>query len=183
MDNSGFIKLQNSPFKQQQIPSWRPNLSGKQICTLYQFVGISCVIFGLYCSYKSEEIEEIVFPDYESSCNSSTTDPCLFHVANVNMTPPLLLYYELENFYQNHRRYVKSRSDRQLSGKSLSIVELTNSKECEPVYNNSLMGVSISSTGKPLDEGLPAFPCGLIARSFFNEKYVIKVNDEEAYMP
>jgi hypothetical protein len=32
------------------------------------------------------------------------------------MEPPIYVYYQLKNFYQNHRRYVKSRSDDQLRG-------------------------------------------------------------------
>ena len=34
------------------------------------------------------------------------------------MKAPVYVYYELDNFYQNHRRYVKSRSDSQLSGRA-----------------------------------------------------------------
>ena len=33
-----------------------------------------------------------------------------------DVTGPLYVYYELQNFYQNHRRYVKSRSAYQLQG-------------------------------------------------------------------
>ena len=32
------------------------------------------------------------------------------------MKAPVYMYYKLRNFYQNHRRYVKSRSDSQLKG-------------------------------------------------------------------
>lgn len=32
------------------------------------------------------------------------------------MKPPVFVYYELNNYYQNHRRYVKSRSSLQLLG-------------------------------------------------------------------
>lgn len=32
------------------------------------------------------------------------------------MKPPIYVYYELDNYYQNHRRYVKSRSSLQLLG-------------------------------------------------------------------
>ena len=36
------------------------------------------------------------------------------------MKAPVYFYYKLENFYQNHRRYVKSRNDDQLAGKVLT---------------------------------------------------------------
>ena len=32
------------------------------------------------------------------------------------MAAPIFVYYQLENFYQNHRRYVKSRDYQQLMG-------------------------------------------------------------------
>jgi|TARA_B110000971_G_C19688775_1_gene354473 hypothetical protein len=32
------------------------------------------------------------------------------------MKAPVHLYYQLDNFYQNHRRYVKSRDDKQMRG-------------------------------------------------------------------
>ena len=37
-----------------------------------------------------------------------------------DITGPLFVYYEVENFYQNHRRYVRSRSPYQLMGQVLS---------------------------------------------------------------
>ena len=35
-----------------------------------------------------------------------------------NMKAPIMIYYKLEGFYQNHRRYIKSKSQNKLSGKS-----------------------------------------------------------------
>lgn len=43
---------------------------------------------------------------------------------------PIYVYYQLDNFYQNHRRYVKSRDNEQLFGKYKNKDELTN---CDPV--------------------------------------------------
>lgn len=37
-----------------------------------------------------------------------------------NMKHPVYVYYELDGVYQNHRRYVKSRSDVQLKGEKIS---------------------------------------------------------------
>lgn len=64
------------------------------------------------------------------------------------MDPPIYFYFELDNYFQNHRRYVKSRSDEQLRG------DISALGECSPIERN----------------GTGAFivPCGLIGNSFFN---------------
>ena len=71
-----------------------------------------------------------------------------------NLKPPVLLYYQLTNFYQNHRRYVKSLDSDQLKGHAKA--------------NNTL------GACKPLDvdnKGKPIWPCGLIANSIFNDSF------------
>ncbi|EPY83210.1 cell cycle control protein 50A [Camelus ferus] len=65
----------------------------------------------------------------------------------------VFMYYGLSNFYQNHRRYVKSRDDSQLNGDPSAL--LNPSKECEPYRRN---------------EDKPIAPCGAIANSMFNGK-------------
>lgn len=50
------------------------------------------------------------------------------------MDAPVFVYYELDNFYQNHRRYVKSRSVNQLQGDSLSGADV--STDCDPIVYN-----------------------------------------------
>lgn len=69
------------------------------------------------------------------------------------------MYYGLSNFYQNHRRYVKSRDDNQLLG------DLKNdpSTDCEPFAY-----VNVSDRDKK-----PIAPCGAIANSMFNGKLFI----------
>ena len=64
------------------------------------------------------------------------------------------MYYGLTNFYQNHRRYVKSRDDDQLRGEHISGNNLNS--DCEPykTYNDTS------------DVGIA--PCGAIANSIFN---------------
>ena len=68
------------------------------------------------------------------------------------------MYYSLTNFYQNHRRYVKSRDDNQLLGSATDYRSLTS--DCEP-----FRGISNST----LEGGGVAYaPCGAIANSLFN---------------
>ena len=50
------------------------------------------------------------------------------------MAGPVYMFYELTNFYQNHRRYVKSKSNNQLSAIGISVAEAT--KFCDPVIRN-----------------------------------------------
>lgn len=78
-----------------------------------------------------------------------------------DMASPVYVYYELENFYQNHRRYVKSRDDTQLSGGKVITDEakLTN---CDPLVKDDLAGFGYGCGSRLLH------PCGLIANSMFN---------------
>lgn len=74
-----------------------------------------------------------------------------FHVP-IELKPSVFFYYKLTNFYQNHRRYVKSLNSDQLKGKYVSPSSLDNS-DCDPL--GSINGTAI-------------YPCGLIANSLFN---------------
>ena len=75
------------------------------------------------------------------------------------MKQPIYVYYELENFYQNHRRYVKSRSDAQLR----SVKDENQIDACKPEDDVN---------------GKPIVPCGLIAWSLFNDTYVLSKNNQ-----
>ena len=80
---------------------------------------------------------------------------------------PVYMYYGLTNFYQNHRRYVKSRDDFQLIGEKNNYNQL--SSDCDP-----FRGVQDPVTG--LWKAIA--PCGTIANSLFNGlqyKFLIKV--------
>ena len=85
------------------------------------------------------------------------------HVCIVEFTipneikPPILFYYRLTNFYQNHRRYVKSLDTDQLKGDAQSASQI-NSGDCEPLKLDPV-------TKKPY------YPCGLIANSIFNDTF------------
>ena len=70
---------------------------------------------------------------------------------------PVLLYYRLTNFYQNHRRYVKSFDQDQLKGEFRSNSTIRGS-DCDPLQVDS-------ETDKAY------YPCGLIANSMFNDTF------------
>ena len=73
-----------------------------------------------------------------------------------DLKPPVLFYYRLTNFYQNHRRYVKSLDTDQLLGKAVS-VNTIKTGSCDPL--------------RLAPDGRPYYPCGLIANSVFNDTF------------
>lgn len=97
----------------------------------------------------------------DNTANSSVTDILSKRQCVVDFDIPadldhtVLLYYKLTNFYQNHRRYVKSLNSDQLKGKFVSASTL-DSSDCKPLGTI---------------DGKPIYPCGLIANSFFNDTF------------
>jgi len=75
------------------------------------------------------------------------------------MNQPVLFYYKLTNFYQNHRRYAKSFNTDQLSGKAVSAGTI-HSSDCTPLTTVTIGGVE-----------KPYYPCGLAANSLFNDTF------------
>ena len=85
----------------------------------------------------------------------------MFNIPN-DLHPPVYLYYRLTNFYQNHRRYVKSLDSDQLKGTA--------------VKNSSLGACAPLDTDKHRNgTGNAYYPCGLIANSVFNDTFMSPV--------
>ena len=70
---------------------------------------------------------------------------------------PVYMYYRMTNFYQNHRRYVKSYDQGQLDGDAKSYGSISGT-DCAPLDVDE-------ETRKPY------YPCGLIANSIFNDTF------------
>ena len=92
-------------------------------------------------------------PTYGVQQNDTTVCTLLFDIPN-DIGPPVLLYYRLTNFYQNHRRYVKSLDTSQLGGNFISNDTISTSA-CNPI--------------KLAPNNKTYYPCGLIANSLFND--------------
>jgi len=89
------------------------------------------------------------------------------------MPGPVYVYYEIHNFYMNHRDFVKSRDFGQMRGE-YNINERDKSfSRCEgaqymyEMFDNDTSKYK-SYTNKTLKGEDFANPCGLIAKSFFN---------------
>lgn len=76
-----------------------------------------------------------------------------------DLNPTISFFYHLENFYQNHRRYVNSFNARQLLGEAVD-GRTINESTCDPMAYDQ-----INKTGKII------YPCGLVANSMFNDTF------------
>jgi len=102
---------------------------------------------------------------YDDTCDGKLNCTATIKIPKT-MQAPVYFYYRLENFYQNHRSYVKSRNDNQLRGEKVtSYQEL---QDCEP----------FKSLDDKRDPEFFYLPCGLIARSMFNDTFVLRTEDD-----
>lgn len=167
-------KPKYSRFSQQELPACKPILTPGWVISTFLAVGILFIPIGLASLFASERVVEIM-ERYDHDCipanytknllgyiqSTETNKTCVkkFTVPK-QMKSPVFIYYQLDNFYQNHRRYVKSRSDKQLRSKAFE----DDTESCKPE----------DTTNKS-----PIVPCGLIAWSLFNDTYRFSVKDLE----
>ncbi|CAN8303268.1 unnamed protein product [Cochlearia groenlandica] len=160
-----------SKFTQQELPACKPILTPGWVISTFLIASVVFIPLGVISLFASQDVVEIV-DRYDNDCipAPARTNKVAFiqgsgdKICNrtlkvtKRMKQPVYVYYQLENFYQNHRRYVKSRSDSQLRS---------------PKYENQI------SACKPEDDvgGKPIVPCGLIAWSLFNDTYALSRNN------
>ncbi|KAG0566903.1 hypothetical protein KC19_7G096200 [Ceratodon purpureus] len=169
-----------SRFSQQELGSCKPMLTPR--CTVAMFVslGVMCIAIGVYALLASWSVVELVnrydifcIMKYATHANPMiTVDEKIAFMQDATkrknctitmdvtklMKQPIYVYYQLGNYFQNHRRYVKSKSERQLRGLAASSSELNDCKPEDQVNGEVIV------------------PCGLIAWTLFNDTYDLSTN-------
>ncbi|KAJ6825342.1 ALA-interacting subunit 1-like [Iris pallida] len=154
-----------SKFTQQELPACKPILTPQWVISVFALIGTIFIPIGIASLLASNHVVEIV-DRYENACappnvdnvayiQNATIDKTCTRTLTVpkDMNKPIYVYYQLDNFYQNHRRYVKSRNDAQLRDAK----KANETSNCDPE--------------KTTADGSPIVPCGLIAWSLFNDTY------------
>jgi hypothetical protein len=168
-------KPRYSKFTQQELPACKPLLTPGWVITTFMVVGIVFIPIGIVCLLASNSVVEIVHRyDNDPRCvgnaatkeakvnfiQDNTTNKACTVTLTVpkKMNSPVYIYYQLDDFYQNHRRYVKDYDASQLRSNS-PITDTSGPSDCKPeaTYN-----------------GKAIFPCGLIAWSLFNDTYAFQ---------
>lgn len=144
-------------FTQQRLKAWQLAFTPRCVILTYMVCGIVSFAVGLRLLLLSRSAVEHV-TDYTDLSVDPVTRVGSFEIkVTEHMEPPIWIYYELEGFHQNHRRYVKSRDDEQLQD-----AKRTQLANCKPWVAEG--------------SGRAFYPCGLVARSVFNDSYVVVVN-------
>ena len=171
-----YDRLKKSKLKQQKLPAWRPVPTITSTTITFISFGVIFIIIGIIILIYSGKIQEYsIRYDNHKECENQSI--CNIKITiDKKMKQPIMVYYQINKFYQNHRRYVKSKSDKQLNGKSFSLKEMKNSGDCAPAETNAEMNKKTSMTNEELKDDDLAIPCGLIAKSFFNDNYTLYKN-------
>ncbi|CAF1681073.1 unnamed protein product, partial [Adineta ricciae] len=136
-------KPADTAFKQQRLPAWQPIITADTALPVFLIIGLLFIPIGIVLVVTSERVLEYDLDYTEGNCMSTTVSntTCAKVLQNggssctcdipINLDQPftgkVYFYYGLVNYYQNHRRYVKSRDDNQLLGKTDAV-----SKDCQP---------------------------------------------------
>ena len=157
---------------------WRPIPKIRTTVLCLEITGVIFVVIGIVIVILSNQIKEIeIRYDDRPECQIGTTCDINFSIEE-EMSKDVYVYYRMKNFYQNHRRYIKSKSNKQLKGNWLEESDIDD--DCDPIKLNKDLYEGITGLNKTvLDPEGVAHPCGLIAKSFFNDTFVLKKGDND----
>ena len=183
----------NTPFKQQSMPAWKPMLTAQGIIPTILGIGAAFVPIGIGMILFSSSVKEKVIP--YTDCTNDQGVMCKEIIKNedvwrrnctCNITFQLdehwpgnvFIYYGLGNFYQSHRRYIRSRDDSQLLGYlKMDIKDIE--PNCKPYLycenaEDCCNEFQDGNCTKQLPIGTIILPCGAIANSMFSDVITLR---------
>ena len=170
-----YEQIKNSRFKQQRLPAWRPVPTILSIIITFSAFGVAFIVIGLFILIyaKKIKIEEI---DY-TNCGEIGQNCSISITIKEDIPKPIFVYYQLDGFFQNARRYIKSKQIDQLTGDDPEAHD-----NCAPAETNEEMGFAdtkLSIDKTPLVKSQIAIPCGLFAKTYFNDTFEFFINGND----
>ena len=176
--NDVYESLKDSKFRQQKLPAWRPYPTILSTTIIFVSFGLVSLALGIVLLIYANDIIEIK-KRYDNECSPEKTDCTIEIEIKEKMEKKVIVYYEFTNFFQNHRRYMKSKSNDQLQGKPFTLEEMEDSGDCKPATTNEQMGKGWSIDNTPLNKSDIAIPCGLMAKAYPQERFTLSVKGED----
>merc|ERR1719433_1956276 len=126
-----------------------------------------CLISGIWLvTYESSQMS--VRYDNINDCNQTKMpSKCSFKITidQKFSSSRIVFYYELRNFFSNHRRFLNSRGEGQLKG-----------VDPDPALAGDIVLNTISQCDLLSEwNGRKLYPCGLIGGSFFSDRFAVSL--------
>ena len=192
-------KPKDTAVYQQRVPAWQPIYTAGTVVSTFFFIGIAFIPIGIGLLSISEAIMEKLIPytdctDKEGRlCKELILDSqikayerdCFCNISfsiDTDWEGNIFMFYALTNFYQNHRRYLRSYDEQQLLGEIQPEKWGNVNKSCGNPYvtcneSDRTCCNGASGDGKcdhMLKNNTPYFPCGAIANSMFSDVISLK---------
>ena len=170
--NKLYETLKKSKFRQQKFPGWRPLPTISCITIIFISAGVFFIIFGIFILIFTGQIKEFKFR-YDLFCAEKRrhNEKCELSLSiPETMKQPIFIYYQINDLRQNHRFYMDNKSNKQLKGEEVSKEDLEKSNDCDGALYNKDFDF-LDPDKYPEDD--VAFPCGLIAKSFFRDNFTL----------
>jgi len=170
MDNSQEEKKKKLSWKEavktQQL--WGMILFPSFCCLLimYLVIGVLLILFGSIMLANALNINDIEIR-YDDKWGSNPTCTVTFTPSETLKEPKF--YYKIDNFYANHRNFVKSISYQQLRA------DTSSSSSCSPVTKNKDISTPLTAVDgtTTLDPDKDVNPCGLRAKYYFTDTFAL----------
>ena len=170
--NKLYETMKKSKFRQQKFPGWRPLPTISCITIIFISAGVFFIIFGIFILIFTGQIKEFKFR-YDLFCAEKRrhNEKCELSLSiPETMKKPIFIYYQINDLRQNHRFYMDNKSNKQLKGEEVSKEDLEKSNDCDGALYNKDFDF-LDPDKYPEDD--VAFPCGLIAKSFFRDNFTL----------
>lgn len=183
-----------SLLKQQRLPAWQPLLSPWRTALCFLIISIICLPLSIILFHANRSaFDHTVYYDQIQHCKSRNSSSGAFRYGEGNDTwqsgcitevpfqlkkklhKPVYLYYGLDNFYQNHRRFSRSINAGQLDGQYHSAGEMPDTSPLSypgELRGNGGRGIIVDGKEHSYRDFVYS-PAGLISWAMFNDTFTL----------
>eukprot|EP01101_Sappina_pedata_P001213 TRINITY_DN11319_c0_g1_i1.p1 TRINITY_DN11319_c0_g1~~TRINITY_DN11319_c0_g1_i1.p1 ORF type:complete len:319 (-),score=100.56 TRINITY_DN11319_c0_g1_i1:89-1045(-) len=152
-------KPSSSSFHQQHIRGCRPRLTPCYVIMIFTFMALLMIALCIPLFFAWNETRETKSYRYDNKCKINKECRIDIEIKKA-LRGPVFFYYEIHNYHQNHRSFVRSRSDFQLRERYYSN-KYDDLQSCLPAI----------SKDDDDDKKNSFLPCGLGPRGLFNDTF------------